>query len=94
MRVAMRPRTQAFHSNGMSADCLSGWRLGIASRCCTLLNVAVAEVSLQGPRIVALKSVTVPIRANMPPCSRCNISFVPFDGTQFGLALRLAQCKL
>jgi hypothetical protein len=27
--------------------------------------------------------VTVPILANMPPCSRCNISFVPFEGTQF-----------
>ena len=30
-----------------------------------------------------MKSVTVPIRANMPPCSRCNISFVPFEGTEF-----------
>ena len=27
------------------------------------------------------------------PCSRCNISFVPFEGTQFGLVLRPAQCK-
>jgi hypothetical protein len=38
--------------------------------------------------------LTVPIRANMPPCSRCNISFVSFEGTRFGLALRLARCKL
>ena len=36
----------------------------------------------------------MPIRANMPPCSRCNISFVSFEGTRFGLALRLARCKL
>jgi hypothetical protein len=35
----------------------------------------------------------VPIRANMAPCSRCNISFVPFEGTNFGLALRPSRCK-
>jgi hypothetical protein len=28
-------------------------------------------------------SFRVPIRANIAPCSRCNISFVPFEGTQF-----------
>ena len=38
----------------------------------------------------SVKSVTVPI---MAPCSRCNISLVPFEGPQFGLTPRLARCK-
>ena len=39
----------------------------------------------------ARKSVVATAAA--APCSRCNISFVPFTGTQFGLVLRPAQCK-
>ena len=34
---------------------------------------------------VGVKSVTVSVRANMPPCSHCNISFVLFEETQFAL---------
>jgi hypothetical protein len=39
------------------------------------------------------KKNPLPICANMALCSRCNISFVPFEGTHFGLALRPARCK-
>jgi hypothetical protein len=35
---------------------------------------------------VGVKSVTVSVRANMPPCSHCNTSFVSLMERHFGLA--------
>jgi hypothetical protein len=52
----------------------------------------VVAVTEEATRLPEIRNRADP-REHGAPCPRCNISFVPFEGNNFGLALQPARCK-